>query len=418
LLATVSFDGFTLQGLVSARDKGVPTAYYGALFNDPRTQNFDRHQYVDLSYQHSFGQKWDLTARTSYDQADLRAPVAYSTGLPDGSTTVNTYSFQGDWWDSEFKLRRTLFQKHKVTFGTEIIDNLKQDQLDHTAIGNISTAVPGSSVIWALYIQDEFAITSKLILSAGARYDHYSNFGGTTNPRLGLIYHLSHPTTFKLLYGTSFRAPEPFETTPDFASFDNNLELKPERIRTVEGIVEQQLGEHLTLEGSVFRNWIDNLISIETNSADGQSIYENSQRVDATGLEIEMDGRWVNGSQFRASYSYTDTHQLMTPQPLANSPRQLGKLEGSVPLVRQKLFASFDAQYTSPAQTLAANTVSGFAVFNATLLAHVFEKRLDVSAGVYNFLNRKYFDPGRPEDVEDAIQQDGINFRIKLTARF
>jgi len=28
------------------------------------------------------------------------------------------------------------------------------------------------------------------------------------------------------------------------------------------------------------------------------------------------------------------------------------------------------------------------------------------------------FDPGRPEDPEDAIQQDGRSFRIKLTARF
>ena len=37
ILATISFHGFTLQGLFSARDKGVPTAYYGALFNDPRT---------------------------------------------------------------------------------------------------------------------------------------------------------------------------------------------------------------------------------------------------------------------------------------------------------------------------------------------------------------------------------------------
>ncbi len=53
ILATVSFRGFTLQGLFSARDKGAPTGYFGTVFNDPRTQNFDYHQYFDLSYQHS-----------------------------------------------------------------------------------------------------------------------------------------------------------------------------------------------------------------------------------------------------------------------------------------------------------------------------------------------------------------------------
>ncbi len=145
LLADVSFRGFTLQGLFSARDQGVPTAYYGALFNDPETRNLDYHQFLDLGYQHSVGEKWDFTARTSYDQTRLQAPVAYSTGLPDGSTTVDTYSFRGSWWNSEAKLSGTLLEKHKITVGTEITDNLRQDQGDYTPIGNVFCADPASS---------------------------------------------------------------------------------------------------------------------------------------------------------------------------------------------------------------------------------------------------------------------------------
>ncbi|MFZ0980172.1 MAG: TonB-dependent receptor [Candidatus Acidiferrales bacterium] len=256
-------------------------------------------------------------------------------------------------------------------------------------------------------------------MSAGLRYDHYSYFGGTTNPRLGLIYHPHHTTALKLLYGTAFRAPEPFEMSPDYGPFyDNNFQLKPETIRSVEGVVEETLGQHFTLEGSVFRNWINNLITVETNPADGLSIYENSGQVNATGVEVELDGRFAGDLQGRASYSYTATEQPVTHQILPNSPTQLGKLNLSVPVVHQWLFASLDAQYTSPVQTLAANTVSGFSVFNVTLLGHTLGKHLDVSASVYNILNKKYFDPGRPEDPEDSIQQDGRNFRIKLTGRF
>jgi outer membrane receptor for ferrienterochelin and colicins len=419
ILATINFHGFTFQALFSGRDKGVPTAYYGALFNDPRTQNFDHHQYFDLSYQHSLADSWNLTARTSYDRATLRAPVAYSTGLPDGSTTVDTYSFAGAWWNTEIKANRTLFKKHEVTFGTQITDNLQQDQGDYTAIGNVFVPDSASSVIWALYAQDEFAIAHNLTLSAGLRYDHYSYFGGTTNPRLGLIYHPFRATTLKLLYGTAFRAPEPFELTPDYGPFyDDNLQLKPETIRSVEGVVEQALGQHFAVAGSVFRNWIDNLISVETNPADGQSIYENSGQVNATGVEVELDGRFAGGLQGRASYSYTATSEPLTSETLPNSPRQLGKLNVSAPVVRQWLFASVDAQYTSPVQTLAANTLSGFSVFNVTLLGHTLGKHLDVSGSVYNIFDKKYFDPGRPEDPEDAIQQDGRNFRIKITGRF
>lgn len=417
-LATVSFHGFTFQGLFRARDKGVPTAYYGALFNDPETQNHDYHQYFDLSYQRSISESWDFFARTSYDQARLQAPVAYATGLPDPSTTVDTYSFRGNWTDSEVKLSGTLLDKHKVTLGTEIIDNLRADQGDYTAIGNQFVAVPANSVTWALYGQDEFAITRTLALSAGVRHDHYSDFGGTTNPRLGLIYHLFQPTTLKLLYGTAFRAPEPFELAPDYGAFyNNNLQLHPEKIQSMEGVVEQGLGPHLSLSGSVFRNHIRDLITVETVAGD-QEVYENSGDANADGVEVELDGHLANGIKGTASYSFVDAENPLTHQTLTNSPQHLGKLNLSVPVLRQRLFASLDAQYTSSVQTLAGNTLSGFSVFNFTMLGHSLGKHLDLSGSVYNLFNKKYFDPGRPEDTEDSIQQDGRNFRIKLTGRF
>ena len=419
ILATISFRGFTLQGLFSARDRGVPIGYFGTVFNDPRTQNVDHHQYFDLNYQHSIGEKWELSARTSYDQARLQAPLAFSTGLPDGSTTVDTFSFRGNWWDSEMKLSRTLFEKHKITLGTEITDNVRQDQGNYTPIGNIFETDPANSVVWALYAQDEFTISSKLTLSAGLRYDHYSDFGGTTNPRVGLIYHIFHPTTLKLLYGAAFRAPEPFETTPDLGAFyDDNLQLRPETIRSVEGVVEQELGHHFKLSGDVFRNWIDHLISLETNPSDGKSVYLNSGTADATGVEVELDGRLAGGLEGSASYSYANATEPQTHQLLSNSPQQLAKLSLIVPVVQKILFASLDAQYTSPVQTLLGNTISGFSVLNVTLLGHTVGKHLDLSTSIYNILDKKYFDPGRPEDPENAIQQDGRNFRIKITVRF
>jgi outer membrane receptor for ferrienterochelin and colicins len=419
VLATISFRGLTLQGLFSARDKGIPTGLYGTLFNDPQTHSVNSDQYFDLSYQHSIGGKWELAARTSYDQVRLQGPHAYATGLSVGSTTVNTYSFRGNWWDNEVKLSRTLLEKHKITLGTEITDNVRQDQGDHTQIGNMFATDSASSVIWALYAQDEYAISHTLTLSAGIRYDHYSDFGGTTNPRLGLIYHLFHPATLKLLYGTAFRAPEPAELTPDNGPFyDDNLQLGPENIRSVEGVVEQQLGQHFTLSGSVFRNWIGDLISLETNPTDRQLVYQNAGKADATGVEVELDGHLASGFQGWASYSYADAEQPVTRQILHNSPQHLGKLNLILPVLQKRLFANLDAQYTSPVQTLAGNTISGFSVFNFTLLGHTLGKHLDLSTSVYNVFNKKYFNPGRPEDPEDSIQQDGRNFRIKVTGRF
>jgi len=90
----------------------------------------------------------------------------------------------------------------------------------------------------------------------------------------------------------------------------------------------------------------------------------------------------------------------------------------SFPAFNRNVFASLDAQYISPRQTLAGNTVSGFSDYNVTLFGHAFNKHLDLSSTAYNLLNKKYYDPGRPEDVQDSIQQDGRNFRVKITAKF
>ena len=418
LLANLSYRGLNVQGLYSYRDKGVPTGYYGSLFNDPQTVNIDTHQYVSLSYQHSIGGKWELTARTSYDQAHLLGPVAIATGVPSSPADLNTYSFSEKWWDGEAQLSRTILEKHKLTFGTEVIDNFQQNQGDYDAASNTFVADPRSSTIWALYAQDEFAITSKLALSAGVRYDHYSLFGGSTNPRLGLIYHVFRPTTLKVLYGTAFRAPEPFEYETDFGSFyEGNPGLQPETIRSIEGVVEQKIGNHFTASGSVFQNWIGNLITLESDPSNGLSIYRNSGNANATGMELEVNTRLPDGIEGTASYSITDIVGGVTEPLLRNSPEQLAKVNLSVPFWRRKILASMDAQYTSSRLTLAGPPVSGFAVFNVTLLAHTLGKHADLSASLYNILNKKYFDPGRPEDPENAIQQDGRNFRVKLTLR-
>ena len=420
ILANISFRGFTLQGLFSARDKGAPTAYFGAVFNDPRTRNRDYHQYFDLRYQHSVGEKWDLMARTSFDQSRLEAPFAYFTGLPDGSIALDNYSDRGNWWSSEAQLSRTLLEKHKLTFGAELIDNFRQDQAYYAAVGNVFTTTQASSLISALYAQDEFVITPKISLSAGVRYDHYANFGGTTNPRLGLIYHPFQLTTFKLLFGSAFRPPEVYEIFPAVGNlYANNLLLRPETIRTFEGVVEQGFGQRFKLSGNIFRNRIQHLISLETDAGTGKLVYRNIEEVQVTGVEVEFSGHSTYGFEGTTSFTFGDANNISAAdQELPNSVRHMAKLNVIAPLIQKRLFAALDAQYTGRRITLKENTVAGFAVFNVTLLGHTLGQHIDLSTSIYNILDKKYFDPGRPEDVQDAIQQDGRSFRVKLTGRF
>ena len=97
------------------------------------------------------------------------------------------------------------------------------------------------------------------------------------------------------------------------------------------------------------------------------------------------------------------------------------KLNLTVPLVPGKIFLSPEAQYLGPRKTLPGKTigsVGGYAVANATLLARQLPWGLELSASVYNILDKPYADPAGGEHVQDAIPQDGRNYRVKATCRF
>jgi iron complex outermembrane receptor protein len=419
ILATLTFRGFTLQGLFSTRDKGVPTAYFGGVFNDPGDFNVDSHQYVNLDYQHSI-RKWQLDAHTSYDQARLQGPVPEAPVMARDPVVLDTFSFRGNWWTGEVKVSGDLLERNHVTLGSEIRDNLRQDQGDLLKPPNVFSEEPNSSLITALYAQDELSITSRLTLNAGVRYDHYSTFGGTTNPRLALIYRPTSKTTLKLLYGDAFSAPDVYEISPDFGSFyDDNLKLQPEHIQSFEARVQQRLGQYFQLSSGVYRNRIDDLITLVSVPTDGNFQYQNNGNAQATGMDLEFTGRATNGLQGKASFDYVDAYNDSAGHPsLDNSPRRLAKFNLTVPLIEQSLLLGVDGQFLGRRLTLSQDSLSSYQVFNLTLLGHEFKKHLDVAASVFNVLDKKYFDPGRPEDPEDAIQQDGRSFRIKITARF
>jgi outer membrane cobalamin receptor len=417
VLGTISWHGFTLQGLYNAQNKGVPTAYFDSRFNDPRDRNVQGIDYLDLRYEHAFGKKWQLDARTSLSKNTLYGPVPYNA--PPAPPDI--YSYNGQWWDSEIKLSRSLPHDSTLNFGTEITDNFRVDEMNlDPDVSPVATEVSAKSVNWAGYAQFDSQINRKFSVSAGVRYDYYNaGFGGSTNPRLALIYHPTSSTTAKLLYGSAFRAPVPYESNPDYGPFYvGNPSLQPEKIRSVEGVLEQGLGTHLHASGSVFYNRITNLITLETDPVTQLSVYENSQAATTKGVELELSGGLAGSLTGRASYSYTQTANSLTGQTPPNSPANLVKLNLSMPFLHQKFTGSLDGQYTGKVTTLAGNTLGGFSVLNLTLIGHTLGNRADISASVYNLLDKRYSFPGRPEDPEDALLQDGTTFRFKFTYRF
>jgi outer membrane receptor for ferrienterochelin and colicins len=97
-LATISFRDFTLQAVYGTREKGIPTAPYGTIFNNSGTRTTDSNSYIDLRYQHSFGNSWDVLARTFYDRYTYQGTYIYASPLDPSQTSPNLDFADGKWW--------------------------------------------------------------------------------------------------------------------------------------------------------------------------------------------------------------------------------------------------------------------------------------------------------------------------------
>jgi iron complex outermembrane receptor protein len=117
------------------------------------------------------------------------------------------------------------------------------------------------------------------------------------------------------------------------------------------------------------------------------------------------------------SHSVQDSRNVQTGAVMTNSPKQLAKLNLSIPLQQRKIFAGLEAQYVSERRTIAQTELGGYLLLNATLYSRKLSEKFDISAGIYNLLDKQYAESGGLEHVQTSIPQDGRSFRVKLTYR-
>ncbi len=421
--STLAYRGFTFQAAYISREKTIPTGSYGTVFNDPRNRTVDDRYYADLKYEGSIDEKTSFTGRVFYDWYGYRGDYAFSDNAINPVPPfrfVNKDDTRNAWWGAEAKLTRRMLETHRLTVGVEYQDYFRQDQrnFDEILFANRLDDKRRTNV-WAIYLQDEFEIAKGLILNAGVRHDRYSTFGGTTNPRVALIYNPRPKTTLKLLYGMAFRVPNVFEMfyTDGGVTQKANPALRPEKIETVEGVIEQSIGDHLRLLVAGYSYKITDLITQETDPVDTLLVYRNVVPVRARGVETGLNGHWGNGMEGRASYTYQETTDGLGQSPV-NSPRHLAKVNLIAPLLAEKVFAGGETQYVSKRTSLQGDIARAYYVVNLTLSGRNLVAGLDGSAGVYNLLDYRYGDPTGNKNPEDILSQDGRSFRAKLTYRF
>lgn len=418
--ASYAFNGFTIEGVYGRRHKELPNGPYLAVFNDARNWMMDESAYLEGRFERELGNDWTIKARVYGDHYAYQGNYVYDYQDPaNPNLTENRDDPRAAWWGGELQFGKTLWEKHRLTFGAEGRHDpvLEQRNFD---LDPPFTYMDGAREQHSTgaYFQDEFQIVDRLTLNAGVRYDYFSTFGGTANPRAGLIYQPWETTALKALYGQAYRAPNAYELSFENLIYKRNDDLMPERIQSYEVVWEQAIGKNYRLTGSLFYNHVTDLITQRLDPADGLFVFENTDAVDVKGAEIEAEASWENGVRLRGSYAYAHAEDRPGGTTPPNSPRSLAVFQASAPVWPEKIFGSVELLAMSERQTGRGENLAGHLLVNLNLFSRELVKNLEISAGVYNLLDKQYYDPAGPDFAQDANPQPGRTFRVKAVYAF
>jgi iron complex outermembrane receptor protein len=425
MFTSLGYHGLTFSGAINYRSRRVPTASFGTIFNDGAEKTEDLRAYADLKLDHSFSEAIQLTGRLYYDVYLYRGDYPYDEATDGGVPTrvLQRDDVTGDWVGTDWQLTTRIFDRHRLVVGSEFRQSLRQQQIFYYDVENPSVQLSsdGQNSILGFYGQAELSLLTNLTLNAGLRYDYYfEGFGDTLNPRLGLIYSPWKGSAFKALYGEAFRAPSAYEQYY-FELQSTVPPLQPETITTYELAYEQYFARHYRFGITGFHYDVDDLITLVDLDPEGTPginlAFANLDAVSAYGLEFEVEGKLDSGLLARLSYAFQQSEDGKG-EPLSNSPEHLVKVHLSVPLYKDKLFASAEVLYHSEVLTLTGREADNFVLVNLTLFSQKLLKNLEASVSVYNLLGTDYVYPGSEDHLQDSIRQDGRSFRIKLTYRF
>lgn len=316
----------------------------GAAVLDPLTRASDSQTSLALLYSNeTFASDWTLNAELRFRDLEYSSgdgfwerPAGYrdSTGsYPDGYRNLMRSAERR----SNFEVNGlyTGAKYHAVRLGSGFVsqDLYRVEQYVNKGIGPDGRVLPaggplvnltGTPYAFApemtrrntyLFLQDTWTIAADWELTAGARYDHYSDFGGTTNPRVALVWQTTDALTTKLMYGRAFRAPSFLELYSLTSATKPNPDLAPEESKTWDLAFSYTVSRNLLLGLDLYHFVQSNVIG-----ADATNRYQNIGRLMANGAEIEA--RWQATDNLRLTASLSDRHELYSPLRSFDVPKQ------------------------------------------------------------------------------------------------
>lgn len=305
------------------------------------TKNYKQKNYGISWNGHTERNDWQIQAyMTKFDWSDTSAQTVLQA-IPDPSDHMSlmayagyvksqygTYDFNRDehkLWAVEGRDSIKVNDHHRVTFGAEYV----REKVSGTGLGGNGDDVytiteNGTSKesskktmkTWAGYVQDEIEYGKWFIVPA-IRYDHHSEYGSHTSPKLGVTYSAAEHFRIKANYGEGFKAPSVSQLYYDldrqmgsgYVHLTGNPDLKPEKSTSWDLGFEAEFGKgYATL--TYFDNDVDDLITSVYlgKESSGHSLYQyrNVNKARIKGVENTLGYRFNDVLELKVNSTWLD----------------------------------------------------------------------------------------------------------------
>ncbi|MFL1453169.1 TonB-dependent receptor plug domain-containing protein [Marinobacter sp. GN3S48] len=311
---------------------------------DPEGEFSSRRLNADYSYRWSdLAEGLDVEARISYfnitqepeNDIVLYPPGAFDGAFPNGLIGSPGYKEKQARFDLSAIYRG--IQDHRIhtgvgTFWADLykVTEHKNFNPDFSPKGSVVDVSDDPSEVWMpeedrtnyyAFVQDEWQFAQNWQLVSGIRFDDYSDFGSTINPRAALIWATTDSITTKFLYGRAFRAPSLNELyVANNPVFLGNDELDAETIDTFEIGVSHQLTPSLLYGVNLFYYEIDDLINAVPIAGLIATEYRNAGQRTGHGGELELTYQALETLSLQANYAYQTAKDEGTGRSVGEAP--------------------------------------------------------------------------------------------------
>ncbi|MCG6932712.1 MAG: TonB-dependent receptor [Gallionella sp.] len=409
--ADLSRNAWRLRAAYQQRDVGTGTGVAGSL--DPNGRGHASRLNLDMSYeQANWAPNWDLSGDLNIYNVKEYGDPAYMLFPPGAFGGAYPNGMIGNPGHSERHTHASVsafysgFDQHRVRIGSgyrledmyDVRETKNYDAAFNPLPGGLTDVSGNPALVYMLphtrnvsyaFVQDEWNFARDWTLTAGVRHDHYSDFGGTTNPRLALVWNAAYNVVVKAMHGTAFRAPsfaELYAINNPVAT--GNPNLKPETITTDELAFSWQPVARLQNNLNFFRYRMSNIIIAATP-------YQNTGDQVGRGLELESTLDATSNLRLTGNYSLQHSIDQTTGLDAGMAPhRRLFVLANwrFAPLWHVSAKANYVAdRMREPGDT--RPKVPDYTLVDLNLRRESFAGNWDISAMVTNLFNRNALEP-------------------------